>query len=739
MASKSPKVTVLMGTYNRPGFLKEAIQSVVDQDLKDWELLVMNDGGTDVRYVVEEFNDPRISYFQDEVNRGLTVRLNFGLEKARGKYIAYLGDDDLFYPNHLEVLSSALDENPEYQVVYSDLYAVVFIKDEITGKRYPLSKTVQVSRDFNRDFMLYFNHTLHVSLMHRRKLGLHVGGYDESVNVLIDWDMTRKLCFYTDFKHVPVVTGEYYMAHAKSDRISVRQRKNKKDFKHNLRKIKADLPPEPWRFIEKVAIVLPVSQWNEKLKEFIAEIYDNTSYPFQMVLVNREPETDKDTCLESLGRIGRLKNLTIHIPDKTLSEFDSYKYGCEKTDADYVYLLTQNIDTEYNSRLLLTIGYLKDNLNCEAVKIGLDEEKESTFDFLIRREALMRVVNAPSEKNSVELKIIPYLPPKGMIFDAIFKKAKNCFEERDFNESFRYFCAATSIPEGIPGKQFLNQFQSKLFIELGKYEEAEEICRELIERGYQADNWIRLGGVLQAQGKYTEGMIAYQKGLKQVGLRESDLTAHVFPIMLAPDFDAFTALIGLGQCLFEIGDYIKATKTFHRAFKLKGLSHKPFLGFAKIFLANNQVQEAKDALMKAGQLDGRDPELARLAGKLCESEGQPALAYESYSRAVERDKSNPYNLKLLFGVGSKLEKWEEMKLVHIEFLEKDPENVPVITQTAKIYFELGEFEKARHWVEAGLNLSQSNDDLLNYDFLIRQAAKDHNSAFPSLEPSNGRG
>lgn len=724
MASKSPKVTVLMGTYNRPGFLKEAIQSVVDQDLKDWELLVMNDGGTDVRYVVEEFNDPRISYFQDEVNRGLAVRLNFGLEKARGKYIAYLGDDDLFYPNHLEVLSSALDENPEYQVVYSDLYAVVFIKDEITGKRYPLSKTVQVSRDFNRDFMLYFNHTLHVSLMHRRKLGLHVGGYDESVNVLIDWDMTRKLCFYTDFKHVPVVTGEYYMAFAKSDRISVQQRKNKEDFKHNLRKIKADLPPEPWRFIEKVALVLPVNQWDEKLKEFIAEIYDHTCYPFQMVLVNRELETDKNTCLESLGRIGRLKNLTIHTPDKTLSEFDSYKYGCEKTDADYVYLLTQNIDPKYNSRLLITLGYLKYDLNCEAVKIGLDKEKESTFDFLIKRKTLLRVVNTPSEKNSVEMKIIPYLPPKGLVFDALFKKAKDCFEEKDFNESFRYINAATSIQEGIPGEQFLNHFQCKLLIELGKYEEAERICRGLIERDYQADNWIRLGGVLQAQKKYTEAMIAYQNGLKQIGLRESDLTAHVFPIMFSPDFDAFTALIGLGQCLVEIGDYVKATKTFHRAFKLKATSHKPFLGFAKIFLANNQVQKAKDALTKAGQLDGRDPELARLAGELCEREDEPALAYESYSRAVEREKSNPYNLKLLFGVGSKLEKWEEMKPVHLEFLKIDPENVPVITQTAKIYFELGELEKARYWVEAGLNLSQSNDDLLKYDFLIRRAGKD---------------
>ncbi len=100
------------------------------------------------------------------------------------------------------------------------------------------------------------------------------------------------------------------------------------------------------------------------------------------------------------------------------------------------------------------------------------------------------------------------------------------------------------------------------------------------------------------------------------------------------------------------------------------------------------------------------------------------MAYESYSKAVEREKSNPHNLKLLFGVGSKLEKWEEMKPVHLEFLKIDPENVPVITQTAKIYFELGELEKARYWVEAGLNLSQSNDDLLKYDFLIRRAGKD---------------
>ncbi|MBW2621552.1 MAG: glycosyltransferase [Deltaproteobacteria bacterium] len=732
MASQSPKVTVLMGTYNRPDFLREAVQSIVDQELQDWELLVMNDGGTDVRYVIEEFNDSRIRYFHDEVNRGLAVRLNFGLREARGGYITYLGDDDLFYPNHFSVLAAALDENPGYQAVYSDLYAVTFIKDELTGKRYSLSKTVQVSRDFNRDFMFYFNHILHVSLMHRRQLGLDINGYDEGIKVLIDWDLTRKLCFFTEFKHVPVITGEYYMSFFKSDRISVQQRRNKEDFQHNLRKIKADLPPEPWSLVEKVAFVLPVGQWDEKLKKFIAEIYDTTCYPFQMILVNRDLETGLDTCLEVLGKIGRLKNLSIHTPDKPLTDLDSYKFGCEKTDAGYVYLLTRDIKTEYNSRLLITLGYLKYDHNCQAVKIGLEEESKSSFDFLIKRETFLRVVNNPSEKNSVEMKIIPYLPPKGLLFDALFKKAKDCFKERDFNESWRYFNAATSIPEGIPGEQYLNHFQSELLPELRKFEEAEQICRDLIERGYQADNWIRLGGILQAQHKYSEAIAAYQNGVRQIGLRESDLTASVFPILFPTDFDAFTALIGLGECLVETGDYLKATKTFHRAFKLKANSHRPFLGFAKIFLANNQYQRAKDALAKAGQLDGRDPELARLAGELCEIEDQPALAYESYARAVEREQSNPRNLTLMFGVGSKLGKWEEMKQAHEEFLQSEPENVPIIVQAARIYLELRDFEKARSWVEAGLNLNQGNDDLLNFDFLLRHNASDGKPAGLSM-------
>jgi len=190
---KAPKVSVITPTYNRPDYLKDTIKSVLAQRIKDWELLVINDGGEDVRRIVEGFSDNRIRYFNRKQNRGKASCLNFALERARGDYIAYIDDDDIWYPNHLEVLTEALAENPDIGVVYSDLYAVQFLKDEISGKRFPLHKFIQVSRDFNRDFMFYFNHTLHVSIMHRKNLIFDVGGYDETITVLIDWNITRKL------------------------------------------------------------------------------------------------------------------------------------------------------------------------------------------------------------------------------------------------------------------------------------------------------------------------------------------------------------------------------------------------------------------------------------------------------------------------------------------------------------------------------------------------------------------
>ncbi|MBW2323585.1 MAG: glycosyltransferase [Deltaproteobacteria bacterium] len=723
MSVKSPKVTVLIGTYNRPDYLKEAVASVVNQIMTDWELMVMNDGGVDVRHIIEEFQDSRIRYFHDEVNRGLAHRLNFGLKNARGEYIAYLGDDDLYYPNHLEILTRALDENSSIGVVYSDLYAVSFIKDN-DGKRYPLNKFVQVSRDYNRDFMLYFNHTLHVSILHRKDLALKANGYDESVKVLIDWDLTRKLSFFTNFKYVPVITGEYYMAITKSDRISVKERKDKENFRHNLRRIKADLPIEPWIYIHKVAIILPVDEWGEKINQFIANLADNTSYPYRLILVNNDLSKDEQACQEALGKFNELKNINVYTPKEPLSELDAYRFGIEKSNADFIYLLSLQADSKVQMRIFFVLDYLAAHPKCDAVKLNLKGEKESLFDLLIRKEACPKLFNTKKNKKGLKIAIIPCFPPRGLAFDILYKKAKKEYDDNNYKKAYEYFKAAESIKVGIPGEQYLNEMHYKIALGLKNYEEAEKKCLRLIEKGYQAENWIRLGQIYQAQGKYTEAIEAYQNGLKQVGLRESDLESPVFPIVHPTDFSAFTALIGLGECLVETGEFMKATKTFHRAFKIKANSHRPFLGFARVFLANNQIKQAEHALYKASQLDGKDPEIHRVTGTLCEKRNRPDLAFNCYIKAFEKDKTNPQYVEF-YKIGSTLQKWEEMKKPLEEFLENHPANLPALTHLTQVFLELGDKEKAEELVERGLAIDRWHVELLNISFKVRLALSSH--------------
>ncbi|MCK4375153.1 MAG: glycosyltransferase family 2 protein, partial [Candidatus Brocadiae bacterium] len=366
MMPSAPKVTVLTPTYNRPAYLADAIRSVVGQQFADWEMLVVNDGGTDVRGIVEGFGDPRISYFNRPENRGKAACLNFGLERARGQYVAYLDDDDIWYPNHLATLAGALDDNPQMGVAYSDLYAVAFLKGE-DGRRYPLEKRVVICRDYNRMLMFHFNHTLHVSLMHHRELAVRAGGYDESIRVMIDWDLTRKLSFYTAFLHVRQTTGEYYQPVTGSDRISDLGRRDEEAYKRNLRRIRADLPPAPWPFVDKVAVVFPVSRWDDTAYDVIGYLLNKLDYPCRVVLVNRDPRRTREDCRRALGTLAELKNLHVESAGADGPLHEAYVAGARSVEADFYYLPSRRACLETGLRLITGLCYMAET-GCDAVR-----------------------------------------------------------------------------------------------------------------------------------------------------------------------------------------------------------------------------------------------------------------------------------------------------------------------------------------------------------------------------------
>ncbi len=278
-----PVVSVLIPTFNRPRYLAEALTSVLKQSYTNLQVIVVNDGGEDVRDTINSFNDSRLLYINGKKNLGKAFCLNQALSRAEGKYIAYLDDDDLYYPNHIETLVDALENHTDCQVAYSDLYKVC-CRVMPDGNRQILSKVVEVSRDFDRFLMLYFNHVLHVSLMHHRALIEKTGPYNEELNVLIDWDITRRLAFFSDFHHVYEITGEYYNPVDECNRISVQRRKDKNEYLSNVLMIRTTRPPKPWPKIKDLSIIFVTEQPDKQAKQTINSIRQYTFYPYQIYL-----------------------------------------------------------------------------------------------------------------------------------------------------------------------------------------------------------------------------------------------------------------------------------------------------------------------------------------------------------------------------------------------------------------------------------------------------------------------
>lgn len=201
---KSPKVSVITATHNRKDLLKEAIESVLSQSILDFEYIIVDDGSTDgTEELVSSFNDERIVYLRNEENPARTHcrPLNIGLKHSKGKYVAYLDDDNTWYPHHLQVLLNAI-ENNDLDVVYSDM----MICQEGQELQYG------ISIDFDEQFLLRRNYIDTSEILHKREMAFNIGGWNEKVKRFTDWNfVVRMMKWGARFKRVPVASLVYRM------------------------------------------------------------------------------------------------------------------------------------------------------------------------------------------------------------------------------------------------------------------------------------------------------------------------------------------------------------------------------------------------------------------------------------------------------------------------------------------------------------------------------------------------
>jgi glycosyltransferase involved in cell wall biosynthesis len=201
----SPKVSVVIPTYNRASLVGEAMRSVLAQTFPDFELIVVDDGSTDdTRSVVAGFKDSRIRYVPQD-NMGISGARNTGIRNARGRYVAFLDSDDLWLPQLLEVEVHILDHNPEAGVVYAKAQGI----GSDGNLTFESRGYVQKYSGQTLKSMLYADFTCIQTSLVRRQCFERAGLFDESLTGRVDWDMFLRLAQHCDFAHVDRVLAHF--------------------------------------------------------------------------------------------------------------------------------------------------------------------------------------------------------------------------------------------------------------------------------------------------------------------------------------------------------------------------------------------------------------------------------------------------------------------------------------------------------------------------------------------------
>jgi len=201
----SPLVSVVVRTRNRPSLLREALDSLRAQTFTDFETLLVNDGGErppdDALHPAPGVG---LTLLDREPPHGRAIALNAGLDAARGRYIAYLDDDDLFRPEHLETMTRFLSGSDEYHVVYGDVEQI----EQTLGEdgRYRDGRRLTVyGRPFDAHRLLSSNYIPLIGLVHRRT----EERYDPAFDVFEDWDFLIRLAERWRFHRIERITATY--------------------------------------------------------------------------------------------------------------------------------------------------------------------------------------------------------------------------------------------------------------------------------------------------------------------------------------------------------------------------------------------------------------------------------------------------------------------------------------------------------------------------------------------------
>ncbi len=183
-----PLVSIVMPCYNCEKYIKEAIDSVLRQTYKNWELIIIDDGSEEECHsLLNKYNDVRIKFIQNLSNKGIVYSIRRGIHEAKGEYVARFDADDIMMPTRIATQVSFLQRHPEYSMVGSNHYWSV-------GNDYPIGYTIYPEKPEEINFYRFFQNPFsHPTVMIRSRIFDELN-YESKYEYCEDYALWMKVC-----------------------------------------------------------------------------------------------------------------------------------------------------------------------------------------------------------------------------------------------------------------------------------------------------------------------------------------------------------------------------------------------------------------------------------------------------------------------------------------------------------------------------------------------------------------
>ena len=195
----NPQVSVLTPVYNGEKYLREMMDSILQQTLQNFEFIIVNDGSTDsTEAIIKSYNDSRIRYFINDKNRGVFYSYNRAIDLSHGEFLAVAEADDISHHRRLEILIAYMQANANVGLVCSK--QKIFHTDTVKFAKMTTLPPITRSAKQNKHGLLFCSPGLrHASAMYRKStLTEYKVRYDPSYKIAGDYDMYTTLTSITD-------------------------------------------------------------------------------------------------------------------------------------------------------------------------------------------------------------------------------------------------------------------------------------------------------------------------------------------------------------------------------------------------------------------------------------------------------------------------------------------------------------------------------------------------------------